>query len=174
MLVPQLCLPHCEPMDYSTPGSFVHEILQARILEWVATPFSGDLPDPGIEPRFPALQTDALPSKPPGNKGLRRASRLWTGPSPARDRQAGQPEPEGDNRSPREASSTKLQTGFFANQDSLGFWTVNIRREGLSQRSAPQRRHTAHLRGGACCTPRKPSGWDRGGDKSQLAKHLVT
>ena len=30
----------CNPMDCSTPGSSVHEILQARILEWVAIPFS--------------------------------------------------------------------------------------------------------------------------------------
>ena len=29
----------CDPMDYSPPGSFVHGILQARILEWVAIPF---------------------------------------------------------------------------------------------------------------------------------------
>ena len=30
----------CNPMDCSPPGSSVHEILQARILEWVAIPFS--------------------------------------------------------------------------------------------------------------------------------------
>ena len=30
----------CDPMDYSPPGSSVHGILQARILEWVAIPFS--------------------------------------------------------------------------------------------------------------------------------------
>ena len=30
----------CDPMDYSPPGSFVCGILQARILEWVAIPFS--------------------------------------------------------------------------------------------------------------------------------------
>ena len=32
-------------------------------------PSPGDLPDPGIEPRFHALQTDALPSEPPGKPG---------------------------------------------------------------------------------------------------------
>ena len=37
-------------MDYSPPGSSVHGILQARILEWVAMLSSGDLPDPWIEP----------------------------------------------------------------------------------------------------------------------------
>ena len=36
-------------MDYSLPGFSVHGILQARILEWVAMPSSGDRPDPGIE-----------------------------------------------------------------------------------------------------------------------------
>ena len=45
----------CDPMDCSPPGSSVHGILQARILEWVAIPSSGDLPDPGIKPRSPAL-----------------------------------------------------------------------------------------------------------------------
>ena len=42
-------------MDYT-----VHGILQAGILEWVAFPFSGDLPKPGIEPRSPALPEKAM------------------------------------------------------------------------------------------------------------------
>ena len=50
----------------SPPGSSVHGILQARILEWVAISFSRDLPDPGIEPRSSALQADTLTSEPPG------------------------------------------------------------------------------------------------------------
>ena len=41
----------CDP-----PGSFVCGILQARIVEWVATSFSRGLPDPGIEPRSLVLQ----------------------------------------------------------------------------------------------------------------------
>ena len=36
----QLCLTLCNPIDGSPPGSFVHGILQARILEWVAISFS--------------------------------------------------------------------------------------------------------------------------------------
>ena len=36
----ELCLTLCKAMDCSLPGSSVHGILQARILEWVATPFS--------------------------------------------------------------------------------------------------------------------------------------
>ena len=51
---------------YSLPGSSVHGILQAKILEWVAIPFSGDLSHPWIEPGSPELQADSLPSAPPG------------------------------------------------------------------------------------------------------------
>ena len=40
VLVAQLCPTLCDPMDCSPSGSSVHEILQARILEWVAIPFS--------------------------------------------------------------------------------------------------------------------------------------
>ena len=45
----------CDPMDCSPPGSSVHGILQARILEWLPFPPPGDLPDPGIEPAPVAL-----------------------------------------------------------------------------------------------------------------------
>ena len=38
--VAQSCLTRCDPMDRSPPGSSVHGILQARILEWVAIFFS--------------------------------------------------------------------------------------------------------------------------------------
>ena len=39
VLVAQLCQILCNPMDCSLPGSSVHGILQARILEWFAIPF---------------------------------------------------------------------------------------------------------------------------------------
>ena len=58
-------------MDYSQPGSSVHGILQARILEWVATYSPGDHPDAGIEPGSPALQADSLSSEPPGKPRLK-------------------------------------------------------------------------------------------------------
>ena len=47
-------------MDCSLPGSCIHEIFQARILEWAVFPTPGDLHDPGIEPTS-ALQADSLP-----------------------------------------------------------------------------------------------------------------
>ena len=64
--VAQSCLTLCNPMDCSPPGSIVHGILQARILEWVAIPSPGDLPYPRIEHGSPALQTDSVLSEPPG------------------------------------------------------------------------------------------------------------
>ena len=50
---PHACVLRCfsrDPMDCGPPGSSVRGILQARVLEWVAIPFSGHLPHPGIEP----------------------------------------------------------------------------------------------------------------------------
>ena len=58
--------PACDPMDCNLPGSSVHGIFQARVLEWAATSFSGYLPNPGIESGSPALQTGAWLSEPPG------------------------------------------------------------------------------------------------------------
>jgi len=46
-------------MDY-----IVHGILQARILEWVAIPFSRGSSQPRIEPQSPTLQADSLPAEP--------------------------------------------------------------------------------------------------------------
>ena len=67
--VAQSCLTLCHPIDSSTPGILVHHqtwsllklmsiniahgILQARILEWVAFPFSRGSSQPGIEPQSP-------------------------------------------------------------------------------------------------------------------------
>ena len=65
MLVIQSCPTLCDPTDCSPPGSPVHWVFQARILELVAVSYSGDLPDPGAG--YPALQADSLPSEPPGN-----------------------------------------------------------------------------------------------------------
>ena len=53
-------------MDGSPPGSSVHGIFQARILEWVAIPFSRGSSRPRIKPQSPALQEDSLPSEPLG------------------------------------------------------------------------------------------------------------
>ena len=46
----QSCWTLCDPMDCSPPGSSVHEILQARILEGVAFPFSRESSQPMDQP----------------------------------------------------------------------------------------------------------------------------
>ena len=61
MKVTQLCPTLCNLMDYTLLG-----ILQARILEWVAIPFSRGSSQPRDQPRSPALQGDSLAAEPPG------------------------------------------------------------------------------------------------------------
>jgi len=61
-------------MDCSLPGSSVHEIFQARVLEWVAISFSRGFFDPGIEPGSPALQADTLLSEPPGKPHITKTT----------------------------------------------------------------------------------------------------
>ena len=73
--VAQSCPTFCSPIDYT-----VHEILQARILEWVAFPFPGNLPNPGIEPRSPTLQADFFHQL--SYKGSPRILEWWPSPSP--------------------------------------------------------------------------------------------
>ena len=54
----------CDPVDSSPPGSSLHGIFQAKILEWVAISSSRGSPDPGIEPASlmsPELAGGSLP-----------------------------------------------------------------------------------------------------------------
>ena len=67
LLFTQTYLILCDPMDCSLPDSFVRGISQARILEWVAISFPGDLPDSWIQSESPALQVDSLPPNHPGS-----------------------------------------------------------------------------------------------------------
>ena len=72
VLVAQSCPTLYDAMDCTPPSSSVHEISQARILEWVA------IPTPGLEPRSPILQVDSLLSEPPGKQGSVKRARLGT------------------------------------------------------------------------------------------------
>ena len=56
----------CDPMDCSLPGSSVHGISQAKYWSGLPIPPPGDLLNPGIEPRSPALWADSLLSEPLG------------------------------------------------------------------------------------------------------------
>ena len=66
VLAPQLGPALCDPVDCSPPGSSVHEFSRQEYWNGLPFPSPGDVPDPGIEPRSPALQADALISEPPG------------------------------------------------------------------------------------------------------------
>ena len=66
VLVIQACLTLWDPMECSPSGSSVHGILQARILEWAAIPFSRGSPDPGMEPATPSLAGRFFITEPPG------------------------------------------------------------------------------------------------------------
>ena len=70
----QSCLTLCDPMDCSPPGSSVHEILQARTLEWIAMLPPEALPNQGIEPA--SLMSLALAS------GFFTTSTTWEAPGP--------------------------------------------------------------------------------------------
>ena len=68
----------CNPLD--PPGSSVFGILQARILEWVATPFSRGSSQPRDWTQSPALQVGSLPSEP---SMLKESSKSrWAGSEP--------------------------------------------------------------------------------------------
>ena len=62
-LTAKTCPVLCDPLDWSPPGSSVHGISQARILEWIAISFSGDVPNPGIEPALAGRFFTAEPVK---------------------------------------------------------------------------------------------------------------
>ena len=58
--VSQWCRTLCGPIDCSLPGSCVHGVLQARILEWLLFASPGALPDPRVKSRSPVSQADSL------------------------------------------------------------------------------------------------------------------
>ena len=80
MRAAQSCPNLCDPMDYT-----VHGILHARILEWVAFPFSQGSSQPRTETSFPTLQADSLPAESQGkpkNTGMGSVSLLqWIFPT---------------------------------------------------------------------------------------------
>ena len=59
----------CNSMDCSPPASSVHGILQARILVWVATPFSRGLPHPGIQALVSCIASEFFTAETQGSLG---------------------------------------------------------------------------------------------------------
>ena len=65
--VTQSCPTLCHSMDFSPPGSTVHGISRQEYWSGLPFPSVGDLPNPGIDPRFPVLQAKSFLSEPPEN-----------------------------------------------------------------------------------------------------------
>ena len=72
MFVAQLWPTLCEPMDCSSKVPLYMRLLMQEYWNGLPFPSPGDLPDPGIEPRSPALQANTLPFELPGKPPL-----LW-------------------------------------------------------------------------------------------------
>ena len=107
---------------------------------------------------------------------------MQTGPSPTRGRETGgrKSEPERGNVGPRDSILYQTAIRFpVANQDFLGFWTVDICRQGHSQRSAAQKTHgTPEMARPLCTQETGRLGWGRHKrhpllGESMLTKHLV-
>ena len=65
-LATQSCPILCDPMDCSSPGSSVHGDSPARVLQWVAIPFSRGSSQPRDWTQVSCIAADSLPSEPPG------------------------------------------------------------------------------------------------------------
>ena len=90
VLLTQLCLTLWNPMVCSLPGSSVHGILQARVLEWVTIPSSRESFRLGL---LHCRQIDSLTSEPPGKPSKMvggTKSHLESNPKPTRDTQRAQ------------------------------------------------------------------------------------
>ena len=76
--VVQPCPAFCDPMDCSPPGSSVHGILQAKILEWIAISFSRGSSGPRDWTWVSCTAGRFLPSEPPGNPKVGRLRYYFT------------------------------------------------------------------------------------------------
>ena len=70
--VTKSCPTLCNPVDCSPPGSSVHGILQARILEWVDIPFSRGSSQPRDKTRISCIADRFFTTEPPGKPMLMR------------------------------------------------------------------------------------------------------
>ena len=72
MLVAWSCPTLCNPMTAAHQAPLSMKFSRQEYWSWLPFPFPGDLPDPGVKPRSPALQADPLPSEPPEKPLLNR------------------------------------------------------------------------------------------------------
>ena len=101
-------------MDCSPPGSSVHGISQARILEWITIPSLGDLPDLGIESElsYCVLSTGGFPDSSVGKESSYSARDPGSIP--------------GSGRSPGEENGSPLQYSCLGNPMDRGAWQAAV------------------------------------------------
>ena len=73
VLVAQSCPTLCDSVDYSPSGYSAMGFPRQEYSSGFPFPSPGDLPDPGIKPRSPALQADSLLSEPAGESCIGKA-----------------------------------------------------------------------------------------------------
>ena len=103
----QSCPTLCDSMDYTD-----HGILQARILEWIVSPFSKGSSQPRKQTRSPALQADSLTAESQGKPV--NAGDMGSIP--------------GSGRSPREGNGSPLQYSCLGNPMDRGAWQGAVHR----------------------------------------------
>ena len=128
----------CDPVDCSPPGSSVHGISQARILEWVVIPFSRGS-NSGIKPTSPTShllhwQTGSLPQMPLGKPiqcslHTKKGDHLHLSTQDARD--AGWIATLG--KSPGEGNDNPLQYSCLENPMDVGAWCTTVQGVAKSQ-----------------------------------------
>ena len=78
LLVIQLCPTLCDSIDCSPSGSFVHGILQARIMEWIAIPFSRGSSQSGDQVHVSCIEADFYHLSHQGSKSTTRKKLQWS------------------------------------------------------------------------------------------------
>ena len=124
------CPTLCDPVDCSLPGSSVHRILQARILEWVAISFSRRASWPRDWILVSAMWADALPFEPPRkpykgnfiNMGFAVVSDSKESACNAEDPSS----VPGLGRSPWEGNGNPLQYSCLGNPMDRGAWSATV------------------------------------------------
>ena len=131
--VTQLCLTLCSPMDCSLPGCSGHRIPQVRILEWVAFPSAGDLPNPAMEPRSSVLLVDYSQSEPLLRMtaqnlelGFPSGSVVKESACNAGDVAKAVGSILGSGRSPGKGNGNPLQYSYLGNSMGRGAWWATV------------------------------------------------
>ena len=148
MLVAQSCLTLCDTMDCSTPGSLSMEFCRQEYWSGLPFPSSGDPPDPGVKPRSSALQTDSLPSEPPGKPCRRYCRRMSISTFSIQEiAHCVRPTISGSGRYPGKGNGYLLQSSCLENSLERGAWRAAV--HGISKTQDTSERLT--LSSICCC-----------------------